>query len=191
MKKIKIPLHKVLIQLPIIIGILFLVGVIALKAGGAFKEGETTIITTSTLTDAIDIAELSTGEFTYNGIAEYKKENSDKVACRIRYKAKVKASVNMEEIDFVIDEENKTITPVLPEITLEPILDEQNGFSFMPDNYNGLNIGEVREVCEKDVMEEASQTSELRNTAEENLKDTIQALTYPIINSKGYTLVWE
>lgn len=180
------------IQLPLIFGALIFIGIMALKAGGAFSVGETTIITTSTLIDAVDIAELSTAEFTYNGIAEYKNDDSDEVKCRIRYQAKVKASVNMEDIDFIVDEENKTITPVLPEIKLEPTLDGEKGFSGIPEKkFKDLDLSEIMEVCQKDVKDEASQTSELRDSAEENLKDIIQALTYPIVNSKGYTLVWE
>lgn len=189
-KKAKIT-TKLLIQLPLIFGIAILVFFVVLKTRGAFNEGKTTIITKSTLIDAVDIAELSTAEFTYNGIAEIpKNKTSHKIKCQVRYNAKVKASVNMEDIDFVIDNDNKTIQPILPKIKLIATLDDQDGFSFIPTDSN-IDLQEAMEVCKKDVTNEATQASELYNSAEENLRDIIQALTYPIINSKGYTLVWE
>lgn len=189
-KKIKIP-TKLLIQLPLIAGVVILLGFIVLKMGGGFKKGETTIITKSTLIDTVDIAELSTAEFIYNGIAEIpKSEKSDKIKCRVRYSAKVKASVTMTDIDFKIDRDNKTVKPILPEIKLDAILDDQEGFSFIPEN-SDVDLQEVMEFCKNDVTDEATQTLELYDSAEENLKDIIQALTYPLLNSEGYTLVWE
>lgn len=189
-KKGKI-LTKFLIQLPLVFGIIILVGVIVLEAIGAFKEGDTTIITKSTLIDMVDIAELSTAEFTYNGIAEIpKSENFDKIKCRVRYNAKVKASVNMKDIDFVIDDDNKTIKPILPKIKLEAILDDKVGFSFIPED-SSVDLQEVIDACKRDVTNEAEQTSAIYDSAEENLRDVIQALTYPIISSKGYKLDWE
>ena len=68
-KKISIPI-KLIIRLPLILGIIILATCIILKGIGFFKEGKTTIITSSTLIDTVNIAELSTSEFTYNGIAE-------------------------------------------------------------------------------------------------------------------------
>ncbi len=188
--RIKIPMN-LLIRLPLIVGIIILLVVIIVKMGGYSEEGETTIITDSTLVKTVDIAELSTAEFIYNGIAEIpKEEGSDKIKCRVRYEAKVKASVNMKDIKFDIDEEKKTVKPTLPEITLKPVLDNEKGFSFIPEG-SKVDLKEVMKVCKEDVTNEANNAPELRESAEENLKDIIQALTYPLLNSKGYTLVWE
>ena len=188
-KKISIPI-KLIIRLPLILGIIILATCIILKGIGFFKEGKTTIITSSTLIDTVNIAELSTSEFTYNGIAELPKgENSDKIKCRVRYAAKVKASVNMEDIDFVIDKKAKNVTPVLPEIQFKATLNDQEGLSFIPEG-SKIDLQEVREICKEDVLNEATRTSELYDSAVDNLKDIIQALTYPLLQNKGYTLIW-
>ena len=115
--------RKFYIQLPIIIGIIGLLIVVFLKVGENLKkERNTKIITEATLIDVVDIAELSTAEFIYNGIAEIpKKEHSNEILCRVRYKAKVKASINMEDIKFDIDDKKKKITPILPKIKITPI----------------------------------------------------------------------
>lgn len=186
--------RKFYIQLPIIIGIIGLLIVVFLKVGENLKkERNTKIITEATLIDVVDIAELSTAEFIYNGIAEIpKKEHSNEILCRVRYKAKVKASINMEDIKFDIDDKKKKITPILPKIKITPIFDEQSGFSFIPEKVkNDIDLKEIMEICRKDVTKETRQTTALHKSAEENLRDIIQALTYPIIKSKGYKLVWK
>ncbi|WP_302133507.1 hypothetical protein, partial [Thomasclavelia spiroformis] len=83
-----------------------------------------------------------------------------------------------------------TIKPILPKIKFNAVLDDQDGFSFIPIDSN-VDLQEAIEVCKKDVTTETMQASKLYSSAEENLKDIIQALTYPIIQAKGYTLVWE
>lgn len=182
---------KILIWLPLIIGIIALV-ILVMKGGSDAPEEETVeILTETTLVNTVDIAELSTAEFTYNGIAEIPKEDdSGEIKCTVRYEAKVKASVDMEDIQFEIDDINKTIKPILPRITLTPVLDDQQGFSFIPED-SAVDLQEIIKACKEDITAEAEETEELRDSAKENLRDIIQALTYPIISSKGYVLVWE
>ena len=187
-KKISI---KSLIWVPLIAGIAFLILVSVLKLNGVFEKKEPEIITNSTLMRTVDVSELSTAEFIYNGIAEiYEGDDADTVKCRVRYKARVKATINMDEITFDIDDEKKTVKPSLPEISLKASLDDQEGLSFIPEN-SKIDLQEAMEACEKDVTAEAKENEELYQSAEENLQDVIEALTYPILNAKGYSLVWE
>lgn len=187
-KKISI---KSLIWVPLIAGIVFLILVSVLKLNGVFEKKEPEIITNSTLMRTVDVSELSTAEFIYNGIAEiYEGDDADTVKCRVRYKARVKATINMDEITFDIDDEKKTVRPSLPKISLKASLDNQEGLSFIPEN-SKIDLQEAMEACEKDVTAEAKENEELYQSAEENLQDVIEALTYPILNAKGYSLVWE
>lgn len=189
-KKISI---KSLIWVPLIAGIAFLILVSVLKLNGVFEKKEPEIITNSTLMRTVDVSELSTAEFIYNGIAEiYEGDDADTdtVKCRVRYKARVKAAINMDEITFDIDDEKKTVRPSLPKISLKASLDNQEGLSFIPEN-SKIDLQEAMEACEKDVTAEAKENEELYQSAEENLQDVIEALTYPILNAKGYSLVWE
>ena len=189
-KKISI---KSLIWVPLIAGIAFLILVSVLKLNGVFEKKEPEIITNSTLMRTVDVSELSTAEFIYNGIAEiYEGDDADTdtVKCRVRYKARVKAAINMDEITFDIDDEKKTVRPSLPRISLKASLDNQEGLSFIPEN-SKIDLQEAMEACEKDVTAEAKENEELYQSAEENLQDVIEALTYPILNAKGYSLVWE
>ena len=84
-------------------------------------KGET-IVTESTLEKAVEVSDLSVAEYNYNGVYEHHEEDSDKVDYRIKYNAVVKVGINMGDIKFTIDEENKTVTPVLPELTINDVI---------------------------------------------------------------------
>lgn len=175
--------------MPIIVGLVVLILFAFARFLGATDKGEEKILTSSTLVDTIDISELSTSQFTYNGIAEiYKKE---KVICHVRYNAKVKAGIDMQDVTFEIDSDNMTVKPVLPEIiiTSNPVVDEQ-ALSFIPSDAT-LDLNEVLKACKEDAEKEATESQELINSAEENLKSIIEALTYPILDEYGYTICWE
>lgn len=63
------------------------------------------------------------------------------------------------------------------------IAEDEKSFTFIPENTN-LDLKNILEVCEKDTEEEALNSKELLVTAEENLKDTITALLFPIIEEQ-------
>lgn len=182
---------KLLLYAPIIIGVVLIIAFGYLLFSGALDKGEEKILVRSTLMDAIDITELSTSQFTYNGIAKiYKDENSSKIKCHVRYSAKVKAGINMDEVDFDIDNENKTVKPILPNIQITTNLVEEESLSFIPSDVK-VDLKEVLTACKKDASQEAAKSEELVESAEENLKSIIEALLYPILDANGYTIIWD
>ena len=178
----------------LILAILILAFIIVppyLKQTNVVEDSEASILTKTELIEACDIAELSTAEFVYAGIAEIpENSDSDKIKCRVKYEAKIKATVDMGDFDFTIDEENRTVKPILSEIKLTTILNDQEGFSFIPEKTDA-DLQEVIEACKRDVENETKQNDELRQTAEENLKDIVQALISPITDKKEYTIIWD
>ncbi len=170
--------------------------VLVMAINGKFdKKEKKEILTSSTLMEVIDIAELSTSQFTYNGIATiYNEKKPEKIDCQIKYDAVVKAKVNMKDIKFDVNEATKKVNVILPEITLNSTLitdtkDGKEHFSYLPEKTE-LELKQILEVCEKDAEEEAKNSKELLNVAEENLKDTITALLYPIVNEQGFEITW-
>lgn len=187
-KKLK---KKVLLVTPILLGVSLVLLLIIVRVFGFFDKGEEKIITSSTLTEIIDISELSTAQFTYNGIAEiYKDEKQEKVKCYIRYDAKVKAGINMKEVKFEIDNENKTVKPILPEIKITAKLVDDQSLSFIPANTK-VEMKDVLVACKKDAEQEAKESQELLVSSEKNLKSIIEALLYPILDSNGYSIIWD
>ena len=155
------------------------------------KIGKENVITSSQLEKAIDISQLSTAEFVYNGIAEkYDDDKPEKVECDIAYHADVKVGIQMEDVEFEIDEENKTVTPILPEISVNIAALDENEISYIPKNPD-IPLKEIIVLCKEDAVREANDSKKLYQTAEENLKAVIEALVSPILEHAGYTIKWQ
>lgn len=191
MKKIiKKIIETFLLYSPVILGILIVLFFTYTKTHHTFDKGKTSIITSSTLMDAIDISELSTAQYTYNGIAEiYKDEKKEKVKCYIKYNAKVKAGIDMEQVKFEIDDKNKTVTPILPEIQITSNTVDENDISFIPEDVD-IELKDALVACEEDAKNESQKSTELIDSARENLKSIIQGLIDPILTPNGYSIKW-
>lgn len=158
---------------------------------GFFDEGKKTIVSRSTLQDAVKVAELSTAQYTYNGIAEvYRDESQEKVKCRILYNSTVKAGIDFEKVDFNVDEENKTVTVILPEIEILANTVTENELSFIPAN-SKIDLPEALSACKEDAEREAKASSALMESAEKNSKSAVEAIILPFLEQEGYQLVWE
>lgn len=174
-----------------VIGLVIVICMGMVDKSGVLDEGEVEIITKSNLMKAIDVSDLATSEFIYNGIAEvYKDEKSDKIEYYIRYDAKVRAGIDIKDVDFNILQEEKTITVTLPEVEIfiPPSIDPQS-LSYIPSE-KSYDLKEVLETCEKDVLREANEAEELKTSATDNLKAIIKALLKPIIEPEGYEIRW-
>ena len=175
----------------VIVFILILVALCVIGLQLIGKNRGTRVITSSQLESAIQISQLSTAEFIYNGIAEkYKDNNSGKVECYISYNANVKVGIEMEDVKFYIDEEAKTVTPVLPEVTVNIAALDEKSIGYIPKNPD-IALKEVIAICKEDAMNEANQSQSLYEAAEENLRAVIEVLLSPILENAGYSLKWE
>lgn len=170
--------------------------VIIVVAAGLFgpairnKMDKKNIITSSQLEKAIDISQLSTAEFVYNGIAEkHDEDHPEKVDCYIAYNANVKVGIQMDEVKFDINEQEKTVKPTLPEIMVNIATLDEESISYIPKNPD-ITLKEIIILCKEDAMKEANSSKKLYQTAEENLKSVIEALLSPILENAGYTIVW-
>ena len=177
---------------------LILLVLVVVLAGGAGlvlpnkinKIGKENTITSSQLEKAIDISQLSTAEFVYNGVAEkYSEDNPDEAECHIAYDANVKVGINMEDVKFKIDEEKKTVTPILPKIEINIATLDENSISYIPKNPD-LSLKEVITLCKEDAINEANNSDKLYETAGENLRSVIEALLSPILEHEGYSIQW-
>lgn len=148
-----------------------------------------TTVSEAALKEAVSISKLSTAEFSYNGIAE-KQDEEGNVSYYIYYEATAKAGIDMEQIGFDIDQDNKIITVTLPTVDVgNPVIDESK-IEYLPSDAD-IVLSEVINTCREDVLSEIQNNPNIRNTAEENLKATLEALLMPIIGGEGYQLSWE
>lgn len=181
---IKITIPALLILVLIVIFLIF-------KKTSFFQKSEPEILTSATLEDAVNISSLSTAQFTYNGIAEiYDNDDKNSVKCYVRYHAKVKAGIDMEDVVFHIDNEKKTVQPILPKIDVTSNTVDENSLSYIPDNTK-IDLKEALTACQKDALSEAERSPQLIQSAQENLRSIIEALILPIISSQAYTIQWD
>ena len=172
------------------------IGIIAVALAGLVRfgllnrAGSVKIDTSSLLTDAIDIAELSTAEFRYRGIADiYSDENRTQLRCRVCYNAIVKAGIDMKKVAFNVDQENKVVTAALPDIDIKVTIIDEQSMALLPSNAD-VGIDSMLRFSKEDAENEARESSELISTAQENLKTTIEGLLFPILKAQGYSLTW-
>ena len=174
-----------------VIGLVIVICMGMVDKSGALDEGAVEIITKSNLMEAIDVSELATSEFIYNGIAKvYKDEKDEKIKYHIRYDAKVRAGIDIKNVEFNILQEEKIIEVILPEVEIfTPPSIDAGSLSYIPSE-KPYDLKEVLETCEKDVMKEAEEAEELKISATENLEAIIEALLKPIIEPAGYEIRW-
>lgn len=180
-----------------IIGGVSVTAIVVVVVAGLFVPGavskikEEDVITSSQLEKVININDLATAEFIYDGIADkYNEKNPDKVECHIAYESTIKVGIDMDKVKFSIDEKNKTVTPELPEVKINGVAVDTKTLSYMPENPK-IEINDIIALCKKDALKEAGEAPELYQTAEKNLQSAIEVLLSPILKTAGYTLMWE
>lgn len=171
-----------------------IIGIIAVITAGLFRVAllnssrNVNIITSSTLTEAINISDLSTAEFKYRGIADvYTDDNRTNVRCRICYSAVVKAGISMKEVKFDVDTKNKVVTATLPDIGIKVNIIDEQSMSVLPSDAD-VGIADMLKYSKEDAEKEAMESGELIAVARENLEATIKGLLLPILEPQGYTL---
>lgn len=189
-KRCKRLITKHLFVIVLCIGVIAIGLACLMRFGLLNKAGKASIKTSSLLTDAIDISELSTAEFRYRGIADiYSDEERTRVHCRVCYNAIVKAGIDMEKVQFDVDAEKKVVTAILPDIDLKVTIIDEQSMALLPSGVD-VGIDSMLKYSKEDAETEARESTELINTAQENLKATIEGLLFPILKAQGYSLVW-
>lgn len=180
-----------------LINLVFIISIAAVIVVGVFRffllnnSRHLNIITSSTLTEAIDISELSTAEFKYRGIADvYTDDDRTDVRCRISYNAVVKAGIDMKDVDFDVDTDNKIVTAKLPDIGIKVNIIEEQSMLVLPSDAD-VRIEDMLKYSKEDAEKEAIESVELKVAARENLEAVIKGLLLPIIKLQGYVLVFK
>lgn len=143
----------------------------------------------SRLIEAIDIGELSTSKLIYNGIVDIYDEKGQKVVYSIAYDSTIKVGVQVEDIDFNVDAAQKTVRIVLPDISIQTPVIDASSLNFIPSNPS-IDLKTAIAACRDDALREAEQSEKLIQTAKENLKSIIEALTLPLLKDEGYAIEW-
>lgn len=145
---------------------------------------ETRYLATSDLKSAVDIDSLSTIDYAYHGIAEKHGQFlwQDNVDYRVKYEAHIRASYTLSDIQFGINEEDKVVTAYLPEARIgDPQLDNSK-FGFLPERVTA-DMKDAIALCREDAANDVDR-DEVKEQAEASLKDTVKALTLPLLGDE-------
>lgn len=178
---------------PRLIGIVITVVIAVLLIAilpGIFNAGNKgTTITETSLKKAVSINKLSTAEFTYEGIAEKLNERGEAIY-HIYYKASATSGMDLSSIEFKIDQNQRTVTPILPEVSVyDPVVDE-SAIEYLPKDAN-IDLREVIEICKQDALREIEKAPAFKETSARNMRSTIEALLVPLLENNGYSIVWD
>lgn len=147
-------------------------------------DDQTMYLSTANLESAVEIDELSTVDYVYHGVAEkhVKFFWQDKIDYRVKYEAHIRAYYNLTEVRFKIDEESETVTAYIPKPEIaEPQLDDTK-YGYLPEGASA-DLREVIALCKEDASGDVDK-NEVEEQAEKSLKDTIRALTMPLLGEQ-------
>lgn len=153
-----------------------------------YNQEHTSITSVSSLTKIIKLSKISTCESEYNGIAYVyspdDKEHKEDPLYLVAYKSKVKAGIDMQDIEVNEDKENKKFIIVLPEITIStPSVDISNmEIMFKDKKSNTESVSkDAYAAAEEDAKKECENNSALKELARDNLENMIRGLTEPLL----------
>ena len=168
----------------IAIVIIVLIGIFLLS-GSFGEEKRKEIITKSTIEKIINVNELSTFEAVYNGITEVMNpEDPVKIDYYVYYESKVKAGIDFEKVKVNIDENEKKITVIIPEIKINDINVDITSLDYMFENEkaNTENVSQqAYKAAIEDVTNESSSEDAIYELAEQNAKNIVEALVSPFV----------
>ena len=183
------------IILGIVILIVLIVLIIGFKPGGVFhfSQNKVSTVSKSSLEKVLETSQLTTLQYTYNAIAEVKKEFFDTIKYHVAYEGTVQAGIDFEDIDIDINEEKKLITITLPEVSIQNVIvsAESMEYIFNDDKYESETVAsEAYSACVKDLQTRAEKEVQLLQMAKDNARDAVQALIEPWVKQvdEEYTI---
>lgn len=177
------------------IGIVVIVGGVILKFKipdiiASVKEaiwGTEVIVSESSLTELLEISELSTLSYKYSAVASVYEDEEDRkeddVYDYAKYDSTIKLGIDFSKIKVKVDEEKKDITMTLPPIEVMDVIVDQNTMEYFDTSGTDEDfVLLAKQACKDDAVQNANST-ELVDAAKKNTEDTIKSLIAPVLDS--------
>ena len=172
-----------------IIGVLFIIVAIIVflfvKEKIVKRDSIPEIISKSTLEKVINVSDLSTFEAIYNGVASVaNEEKPENIDYYVSYEAKVKAGIDFEKVNLEVNEDEKIITVILPEVKITDVnVDIASlDYIFMNKRANTETVSaQAYKKCIDDVTKESNSTTEIYELAKQNARNIVEALIKPFV----------
>lgn len=184
-------MNKHLFRIVLAIGVICIAIVSLFRFVLLDKPTTKSVITSTVLTEVIDIAELYTAEFKYRGIANVYTDDSHKqIKCRACYNAIVKAGIELNKVTLDREDAEMIVYANLPDIELKVTIIDEQSMALLPSDTD-VGIDNLLRYCKEDAENEAKESEELMQTARENMKATVEGLLYPLLKAENYSLIWK
>ncbi len=177
---------------------------LAMTHGGKPKKDQS-VLTKSTLMEVLEISELSTITYTYNGIvpgyevvdtAGNGTEYGD-ISYYVSYEGTVKAGIDFSKIDIDIGEENKEIKVKLPAVEILDTIVDESSLEYIhkksQSDSKGENYKKAFQLCSEDLRNKTEGDKTLLELAKNNAESAVTALLEPWMEQmeEGYHIVVE
>lgn len=152
------------------------------------EAGKVDTITETTLEEAVRMSRLYTAEYPYNGYTAVCDTDSGEIKYYVAYEGTVKAGIDVNRIHVSLEKESNTIRIILPEIEVSsPVVDAGTmEYIFTDEKYNTETVAqEAYKAANSDLMQKASEDSNIIATARESAKMAAKTLVEPWVNQIG------
>lgn len=169
----------------VVLGIWFLVS--------SRNEGRVTTITQSSLEKMLETNDLSTLEYTYNGITTVYTQDGKTPKYYVAYEGVVTAGIDITKINVHTDQDKKVITITIPDPSVQKVSVDMGSldFIFEKKKYETETVSqEAYKKSMKDLKNKAEKEEQLLSMAKENAVSSIKALIEPWVKQldDGYTV---
>lgn len=164
------------------------IGFIVWKVKGInyFNAHRVNTVNTTTLEKMLDIAELSTINYYYNGFTKKIVDGKEKYV--VAYEGNVKAGYNFAKIKKNVDNNNKVITLTLPEPEIQVISVDEGSLDYMfrDKKYNNESVfRDALSICKVNLESKIKQEKDFYKMVRENAVSTLNGLIKPYLKAVG------
>lgn len=150
------------------------------------KNGSVKITTKNSLVKVLEISEIQSTQYIYNGVTAVK--DNDKDAYYVNYEGIVTIGIDINKIDYKeYPEENKVVV-TLPKLkVLDCSIDDSSlDFIFNDKSYNNEKVHVMASnAAKKDLLEKTEKNKELLENASKNTKSIVKSIIQPLIDARG------
>lgn len=143
------------------------------------------VITLSLLEDIVEVSDLATYQAIYNGIATvHDEKDSEKVNYHVSYEAEVEVGFDIQDIKVELNTDEKRVVVTIPTVDIVNVVVDFTSmdFIFLNNKADTATVSEMAyKACEEDAINECQEQSAIKELAQQNALNYVDALVRPFV----------
>lgn len=194
---------EIIVLAAVAVSIMIVVYFVMMDNGKSKKDQS--VLTKATLMEVLEISELSTITYTYNGIVpdyEVLDVTSNgteygEILYYVSYEGNVKAGIDFSKINIDIDKENREIKLKLPQVEILDTIVDESSLEYIhkksQSDSKGENYKRAFQLCSEDLKKKTKEDKTLLELAKKNAESVVTGLLEPWMEQmeEGYHIVVE